>query len=232
MFSVQPPEKPGNGAQSSQPSNGELPGNGSHTPNGGGQPSNGGQPGGGGQPTEPLDTVPPSLSADYKFFAPDKLMVTANVADASGIRQVLAEVFGRNYTMSALGSLYAVNVTDGNLHGLSQVPVRVFAFDNKGNAAVAQLMAVPDLPTKFVSYAMANGLDESSARQFYAGYEGLVKELYPGKAELLLPCIELNAKNATIFSELYRNISGDKQVVDKTGVLSEAANLCLQLGYT
>ncbi|MEM2815846.1 MAG: hypothetical protein QXY34_01530, partial [Candidatus Bathyarchaeia archaeon] len=205
--------QPSNGTQTGGGSGGGQPSNGGS--GGGGQPGNGTQTGGGsggGQPVEPADTTPPSLSADYKFFAPDKLMVTAAASDASGIREVLAEAFGRNHTMTAVNGRYAVNITDGNLHSLDKAAVRVIAFDNKGNFAFQQLYAVPGIEDKFVSYAMANGLDEGSARQFYAAYESLVKQLYPGKAELLLPCVGLNAKNATIFGELHRNISNDKQI--------------------
>jgi len=90
---VQPPPEgeglPEQPAEGSEPSGGQ-PGGGS----GGDQPSNGGS-GGGGQPVEPADTAPPSLSADYRLFLPDKIMVTAVVSDASGIREVEVDALGR-----------------------------------------------------------------------------------------------------------------------------------------
>ncbi|MEM3162436.1 MAG: hypothetical protein QW056_05565, partial [Candidatus Bathyarchaeia archaeon] len=119
------------------------------------------------------------------------------------------------------------------LYELDGVFMRVFAVDKKGNVAFQDLYAMLRLEDKFVSYAMIQGLDENSARQFYTAYESLVKQLYPGKAELLLPCVGLNAKNATIFGELHRNISNDKQISgDRNVLLSEAARLFLDMGYT
>ena len=220
MHKPQQPSQPSNG----QPTNGGQPSN--------GQPSNGTQPGNGGTPPQPTDTVPPSLSVDYRFYAPDKLGLTASASDASGVSQVIAEVFGRNYTMPLVGSLYQLNVTDGNLHDVDSIPVRVFAFDAKGNVALRQLTAVPQLDEKFVSYAVANSCEESIARQFYSAYESLVKQLYPKNASMLLPCLSLYGSNSTVFSELHRNVSGDGQVTDKNTALSEAAKLFLELGYT
>lgn len=220
------PSQPGNGQ------NGELaqPGNGGQPSNG--QPSNGTQPSNGGTPTEPVDAVPPSLSVDYRFIVPDKLELTASASDASGVSQVVAEVLGRNYTMPLVGSLYQLNVTDGNLHDVDSIPVRVFAFDAMGNVAVKQLTAMPQLEEKFLSYAVGKGCEESTARQFYLTYESLVKQLYPNNASMLLPCLSLYGSNATLFGDLYRNMSGDQQVADRNAALSEAAKLFVELGYT
>jgi hypothetical protein len=88
----------------------------------------------------------------------------------------------------------------------------------------------PTVEDLFVNYSVSRGFDESLARSFYAEYESLVNYLYPRNPSMLLPCLSLYRSNSTVFSELHRNMSNDRQVDNRNIMLSEAAKLFLDLG--
>ncbi|MEM2108611.1 MAG: hypothetical protein QXL10_04935, partial [Candidatus Bathyarchaeia archaeon] len=90
----------------------------------------------------------------------------------------------------------------------------------------------PTLESLFVDYSVGNGVSEAVARSFFASYRALVEELYPRNASLLLPMLRLFGGNSTVFADLQRNIAGDQQIkVDRNGLLADASQLFLDLGY-
>jgi hypothetical protein len=161
-----------------------------------------------------LNFIPPSIgSVNYEFIFPDKLSLTVSVNDASDVSRVLAEILGMNHTMSLTGNLYQVEVAGIKLYEIDSLPVRIFAYDSHGNTAIKQITIVPSIEEKFISYSIFKGFEESLAKRFYSEYDGLVRNVYSKNVSILLHCLELYSKNATVFAELYRNTYNDIQTL-------------------
>lgn len=184
--------------------------------------------------TTPHDTTPPAINfVSYEFLPPSKVSVSVYATDDSGVAKVIAEVQGRNYTLSLVKGLFTSNVSVGDISKINRLPIKVFAFDKYNNYAIEEVVAIPTLEEKFVSFALNNNISKDAAEEFYKSYTGLVQDLYPKDNKLLLPPLKLYSINGSVFSLLYNLDMKDKQItMDRNKIVSLESQLFLDLGYT
>ena len=180
------------------------------------------------------DRTPPEIhSINYKFLQPDSIFLSVNASDPSGIKEVLVEIQGKNYSLPLVNGLYSANIVDGKIYDIENLPIKIYAFDRFNNCETKYLAAVPNLKEKFLSLAIVNQVPQEKAENFYSKYLELVKQLYPENKSLLISPLKLYSENSTIFEELYRSISSDPRItIERSELLSFASQLFLDLGYT